>query len=115
MKLAEWARQQGLDYKTAYRWFRAGILPVPSKQLPTGTILVEPVPLAEKRGAAVYARVSSRDQKKDLERQCARLVEQATAHGLSIVKSVSEIGSGVNGHRPKLIDLLRDPRIGEIV
>ena len=93
MKLAEWARQQGLDYKTAYRWFRAGILPVPSKQLPTGTILVEPVPLAEKRGAAVYARVASGDQKQDLERQLARLVEHATAKGLSIVKSVSEIGS----------------------
>jgi len=103
MKLAEWARQQGLDYKTAYRWFRAGILPVPSKQLPTGTILVEPVPLAEKRGAAVYARVSSGDQKKDLDRQLARLVEHATAKGLSIVKSVSEIGSGLNGHRPKLV------------
>lgn len=40
MKLAEWARQQGLDYKTAYRWFRAGIMPVPCTQLPTGTILV---------------------------------------------------------------------------
>ena len=93
MRLAEWARQQGLDYKTAYRWFRSGILPVPSKQLPTGTILVEPVPLAEKRGAAVYARVASGDQKKDLERQLARLVEHATAKGLSIVKSVSEIGS----------------------
>ena len=115
MKLAEWARQQGLDYKTAYRWFRAGILPVPSKQLPTGTILVEPVPLAEKRGAAVYARVSSGDQKKDLERQLARLVEHATAKGLSIVKAVSEIGSGLNGHRPKLIGLLRDPTIGAIV
>src|SRR5215469_10307054 len=76
MKLAEWARQQGLDYKTAYRWFRAGILPVPSKQLPTGTILVEPVPLAEKRGAAVYARVSSGDQKNNLERHLARLVER---------------------------------------
>src|SRR5215469_11275185 len=115
MKLAEWARQQGLDYKTAYRWFRAGILPVPSQQLPTGTILVEPVPLAEKRGAAVYARASSGDQKRDLDRQLARLVEHATANGLSIVKSVSEIGSGVNGHRPKLIGLLRDPRIGAIV
>lgn len=114
MKLAEWARQQGLDYKTAYRWFRAGILPVPSKQLPTGTILVEPVPLAEKRGAAVYARVASGDQKKDLERQLARLVEHATAKGLSIV-NVSEIGSGLNGHRPKLIGLLRDPTIGAIV
>ena len=53
MKLAEWARQPGLDYTTAYRWFRAGIPPVPSKQLPRGTILVEPVPLAEKRGALV--------------------------------------------------------------
>jgi putative resolvase len=115
MKLAEWARQQGLAYKTAYRWFRAGILPVPSKQLLTGTILVEPVPLAEKRGAAVYARVASGDQKKDLERQVARLVEQATAHGLSIVQSVSEIGAGLNGHRRKLIGLLRDPQIGAIV
>src|SRR5215469_1726189 len=115
MKLAAWARQQGLDYNTAYRWFRAGILPVPLKKLPTGTILVEPVPLAEKRGAAVYARVSSGDQKKDLERQLARLVEHATAKGLSIVKSVSEIGSGRNGHRPKLIGLLRDQTIGVIV
>jgi len=41
MKLAEWARRQGLDYKTAWRWFHAGILPVPAKQLPTGTILVD--------------------------------------------------------------------------
>ena len=49
--------------------------------------------MAEKRGAAVYARVASGDQKKDLERQLARLVEHATAKGLSIVKSVSEIGS----------------------
>lgn len=41
MKLSVWARQQGIDYKTAYRWFRAGILPVPARQLPTGTILVD--------------------------------------------------------------------------
>jgi predicted site-specific integrase-resolvase len=31
------------------------------------------------------------------------------------VKSVSEVGSGVNGDRRKLIGLLRDPRIGAIV
>src|SRR5215469_14350566 len=80
-----------------------------------GTILVEPVPLGEKRGAAVYATVSSEDRKKDLERQLARLVEHATAKGLSIVKSFSEIGSGANGHRAKLIGLLRDPTIGAIV
>ncbi len=44
MKLATWAKQQGISYKTAYRWFRAGILPVPSRQLPTGTILVDAEP-----------------------------------------------------------------------
>ena len=42
-------------------------------------------------------------------------MEHATSKGLSIVKSVSEIGSGLNGHRPKLIGLLRDPTIGAIV
>jgi len=41
MKLAEWARRQGIDYRTAWKWFHAGILPVPSRQLPTGTILVD--------------------------------------------------------------------------
>jgi len=87
MKLAEWARVNPR---------RAGAV-------------------AEKRSAAVYARVASGDQKKDLDRQLARLVEHATAKGLSIVKSVSEIGSGMNGHRPRLIGPLRDATIGAIV
>jgi len=67
MKLSDWARQQGISYITAWRWFRAGKLPVPARQLPTGTILVE-APRPE--GTTVlYARVSSADQKEDLERQ----------------------------------------------
>lgn len=41
MKLAEWARAEGLHPQTAYRWFDAGTLPVPARQLPSGTILVE--------------------------------------------------------------------------
>ncbi len=41
MKLSDWARKQGISYITAWRWFRAGQLPVPAWQLPTGTILVE--------------------------------------------------------------------------
>jgi predicted site-specific integrase-resolvase len=72
MKLSNWARQQGIDYKTAYRWFRAGILPA-SKQLPTGTILVDQEK-GEPGGARLSARVSSSEQKTDLDRQLARLV-----------------------------------------
>ena len=36
-------------------------------------------------------------------------------HGLTIVQAVSEVGSGRNGHRPKLIKLLADPKIPAIV
>lgn len=42
MKLNVWAKQNGVTYKTAYRWFKQGILPIKSIQLPTGTILVYP-------------------------------------------------------------------------
>ena len=41
MKLSDWARQQGISYITAWRWFQAGKLPVLARQLPTGAILVE--------------------------------------------------------------------------
>lgn len=115
MKLSDWAKQQGITYKTAHRWFQQGKLPVPATQMPTGTILVHPEPSPAVGGVALYARVSSADQKADLERQLGRLVAYATANGLSVVKTVSEVGSGLNGHRPKLIRLLRDPKVTTLV
>jgi len=95
MKLSDWARQQGISYITAWRWFWAGKLPVPARQLPTGTILVE-APCPE--GITVlYARVSSADQREDLERQVQRLQAFAQEQGWTEVKVVTEIGSGLNG------------------
>lgn len=114
MKLSDWARQEGIDYKTAYRWFRAGSLPIPSTQISTGTILVHP-PEAKSNEAILYARVSSFDQAADLDRQIARLVEFATSRNLQIVRCVKETGSGLNGHRSKLLRVLSDPAIPTIV
>jgi putative resolvase len=114
MKLSEWARQNGLTYKTAWKLFKAGKLPVPAIQLSTGTVLLDP-PKPDGRGVALYARVSSSDQKTDLDRQIARLVAFATSHKLSVSTAVSEIGSGLNGKRSKLVALLRDPHLGTIV
>src|SRR5215469_11185497 len=37
MKLSQWAKEQGLTYKGAWRMWKAGQLPVPAEQLPTGT------------------------------------------------------------------------------
>ncbi len=114
MKLSEWARRQGIHYRTAWLWFRQGKLPVPAIQTPTGTILVqEPVPSSD--GVALYARVSSHDQKGDLERQVARLVEWAAERKMRVVRVVKEVGSGLNGKRHGLLSLLRDPQVSVIV
>lgn len=41
MKLREWADKIGVKYLTAYRWFKAGTLPVKAYQTESGTIIVE--------------------------------------------------------------------------
>jgi putative resolvase len=114
MKLAEWARQNGVSRQSATRWFHAGALPVPARQLSTGTILVDEPTMAA-AGVALYARVSSADQRADLDRQVARLTTHATEARLAPTRVVGEVGSGLNGARRKLLSLLRDPAVGTIV
>jgi len=114
MKLADWARKNGLDYKTAYRLYRSGKFPRPTEQLPTGTILVHELPTIT-NNTALYARVSSSDQKEDLTRQMQRLREYATVKGHHIVQEISEIGSGLNGKRKKIVSLLENPSVSIIV
>ncbi len=41
MKLKDWADKTGIKYLTAYRWFKAGKLPVPAYQSESGTIIVQ--------------------------------------------------------------------------
>lgn len=40
MKLSEWAKKQGITYRTAWQYFKDGNLPVKAIQLPTGTIVI---------------------------------------------------------------------------
>lgn len=114
LKLADWARKNGLDYKTAYRLFRSGKFPRQVEQLPTGTILVHELPAAT-NSAVLYARVSSGDQVADLDRQMRRLRDYAAVQGLRVVQEVQEIGSGLNGHRKKLMKVLENPSTSVIV
>lgn len=115
MKLSVWAKQQGIAYKTAWRMWKLGQLPVPAEQLPTGTIIVHPPTVTTGGKAVLYARVSSADQKGDLDRQIARLSEFSAVNGLHIIGIVKEIGSGLNGRRQGIIKILRDPLIDTIV
>jgi len=89
------------------------------KQMPSGTVIVteisSPVTLSPGLSVGLYARVSSSDQKNDLDAQLGRLVEYCNRQGWTVARSVAEVGSGLNGHRPKLMKLLADPEVAAIV
>ncbi|MFL5624197.1 MAG: IS607 family transposase [Ktedonobacteraceae bacterium] len=115
MKLSQYAKKAGISYKTAWRWYKAGTLD--AYQTPTGMVVVRD-PQMERIGSgriALYARVSSADQKSDLERQMQRLRDYAAARGYRVAKEVTEIASGLNESRPKFLKLLADPTIGTII
>ncbi len=89
VKLSEWARANGVSRQTATRWFHAGVLPVPARELATATIRVdEATPPAA--GVAIYARVSSGDHRGDLDRQVSRLTAVATERRLPPTRVVAE-------------------------
>ena len=118
MNLTQWARLQGVHPQTAYRWFREGALPVPAVRVNSRSVLVSPEAVVATAPTAfgLYARVSSHDQKSDLDRQVARLSTWAAqAGGGQVVRVEAEIGSGMNGSRSKVRRLLADPNVSVVV
>jgi putative resolvase len=114
MKLSDYARQIGVTYKTAYLMFKRGELD--AYQLPTGTIIVnESTMPSVGQGVALYARVSSHDQKDDVQRQLDRLRDYAAAKGYKVTAEVVEIASGLNDQRPKFSRLLSDTAVQTIL
>jgi predicted site-specific integrase-resolvase len=63
----------------------------------------------------VYSRVSSSENKPNLDSQVARLTAYCAAKGWQVSQVVKEIGSGVNDNRPKFLSLLADVTVTRIV
>src|ERR1019366_4147696 len=84
MSLSEWAGRAGVSRFTAYRWFREGTSPVPVER--AGRLILVNGGVAEREPArtVVYARVSSDDQRSDLERQVALLTGWAAGQGMAV-------------------------------
>jgi predicted site-specific integrase-resolvase len=57
------------------------------------------------------ARVSSADQKEDVERQMQRLLSYAAAKGYAVSRAVTEIASSLNDNRPKLMSCCPHSRL----
>ncbi len=104
MNLAVWAERNGVARVTAYRWFRAGLLPVPAQRVGRLILVDGSVAEAGRPGqTVVYARGSSAVQKSDLDRQVARVTVWATGQQIRVDKVVIEVGSALNGHRRKFL------------
>lgn len=115
MKLSDYAKQQGIRYETAWRWFRDG--KIKGHRVGLHTILVDEGHAQPSRSekVAVYTRVSSAENKSNLDSQAERLVAYCTAKGYQVAKVVKEIGSGINDARLRFLSLLEDQSITRIV
>lgn len=99
IKLSRWAKENGVCYHTAHKWFHEGKI-LNAIQLSTGTILVETSSAKEKdEKIFIYARVSNQSRKKEMQYQVDRICEFASANGYSIDKIFKEIASGMNDNR----------------
>lgn len=104
MKLSQYAKSIGISYTTAFRHWKQGLLK--GRQLPTGTIIIYDEEIRPTHGVVLYARVSSSENKDNLESQLQRLRSFATAKGYHIKYEIKEIGSGLNDKRVKLANIL---------
>ena len=116
ISLTAWGRLYGFNKATTSRLHKTGKLPPELKieRLPTGRYFVVVPPESDGR-CVLYARVSSNDQREDLDRQAGRLAEWATEQGYRPDEVVKEVGSGLNGNRKKLRRLIGDHTVSVIV
>ncbi|MBP8593134.1 MAG: IS607 family transposase [Ruminococcus sp.] len=113
MKLSEYAKRNSLSYQSAWNQYKAGLIPN-ARQLPTGTIVVdEDKPTTYY--TVIYARVSSAENKSNLESQASRLLDFCAAKGWDVAEVIKECASGLSDTRPKLSKLFRERKATRIV
>jgi putative resolvase len=101
MKLSKYAKQQGVCYRTAYLWFKQGIIPG-ARQMPTGTILVDEAKQSLPERVVTYSRLSNSSRRSELPLQVKRVADFCSAKGLAVSEQYYEIASGMNDSRKQL-------------
>ena len=116
MKLSQYAKMKGVVYRTAWNWWKKGIIECEQDKI-TGSIFMKTDVKYNKQQekVALYARVSSYEKKKDLESQLERLRNFSNASGYIISKEVKEVASGMNDNREKLNKILTDVSYATII
>ena len=118
LSLRQWAADNRIAYRTAWRMYRSNRLPksVRAEQLPTGTIRLFPTsPGSDKpqvrtnKGAVIYARIHPRQSKLDLDAQVEACKTCCFSKGWIVTEVIREAASGVGSKRDKLRRLIENP------
>jgi len=116
-RTGEVAKRLGVSTMTVRRWIKAG--KIKAYQIGREFRIPESEVLRLLEGklpdkVVIYARVSNRDQKEDLERQVEYLKNYCSSKGYQVVKILTDISSGLNENRKGLKNLFKLVESGEI-
>ncbi|WP_175060388.1 IS607 family transposase [Thermococcus sp. 2319x1] len=116
-RTGEVAKRLGVSTMTIRRWVKSGKIKAhkigKEYRIPESEVLrLLEGKLPDK--VVIYARVSSRDQKEDLERQVEHLKNYCSSKGYQVVKVITDISSGLNENRKGLKQLFKLVESGEV-
>lgn len=120
-KVSEFGNKVGVSASTLRRWEQEGRL-IPERTLGNQRIYTESH-LATVRNiktgfsggkVVIYCRVSSRNQKDDLQSQVLAMEKFCLAQGVCVTQTLEEIGSGLNFKRPKFLQIIKWAIEGEL-
>jgi len=113
-KISQYAKKYNVGYRTIWNWINDNKLKTERTET-NRIIIIEDEDKQINDAVAIYARVSSSENKDNLLRQRERLESYCAAKGYKVLKVVEEVGSGLNDNRKKLESLLMDESIKKIV
>lgn len=113
-KISQYAKKYGVTTRTVWNWIYDEKINF-ERDKTNHIIIVEDEDKPLNDAVAIYARVSSSENKNNLVRQRERLENYCAAKGYKVIRVVEEVGSGLNDNRKKLESLLMDESIKKIV
>ena len=114
LKISKYAKMIGVSPRTVWRRIADNTLTIERTSTNRVLIVLDDVKTIDKK-VAIYTRVSSSENKDNLEKQKERLISYCNAKGYKVDKVITEVGSGLNDERKKLESLLLDKSINLIV
>lgn len=121
IKISKLAKDLSVTKATIYNWHLKGDIEFIKSDTNRNYVSVETynrllgIKQHKEEYVVIYCRVSSSENKSNLETQKERLINYCNVKGYKVADVVTEIASGVNDQRPKLMKILKDNKYTKII